>query len=276
MEKSLLRTIISKIRVRETKNVSTGLQDNEEEQGEPLVGRFLIDEMARISSSDSEEKGNSQNSDSCSFGEEMTRKIIYSLIFVGGILVLGSMLSLGMYLGQLWFCDQSTGNNSTVPNIPQEQVVPSARVPIVSPIQNSRALRIAVDAYLQNPSNQSTVAAQYGYPIGAWNVSLVTDFADLFSSARNPDAISFNDALNQWNVDRATNMEGMFFETALFNQHLSLWNTSKVTSMNNMFYEASAFNGDISTWYVRNSCCCVYAPPIHVSMCSQNIIKSYL
>jgi hypothetical protein len=65
----------------------------------------------------------------------------------------------------------------------------------------------AVDEYLAavNPEN-SAVAAAYGYPIGAWDVSGLTDFSSLFDAwssggERNPAAKWFNEDLSGWNME---------------------------------------------------------------------------
>ena len=70
----------------------------------------------------------------------------------------------------------------------------------------------------------------------------------MFQTAR-----SFNQPLNNWNVSKVTNMEGMFDGCDNFNIDLSDWDVSKVTHMKNMFkgckrlndgYKPGELNGD--------------------------------
>ena len=76
------------------------------------------------------------------------------------------------------------------------------------PFTTTEELYQAVDAYLSDPS--STLAREYGYPIGWWNVSAVTDMTGLFSSSRNGLAGTFNEAIDEWDVSRVTSMSSMF------------------------------------------------------------------
>merc|ERR1719389_1013008 len=84
-----------------------------------------------------------------------------------------------------------------------------------------------------------------------WDVSLVTDMADLFKNKA-----QFNADISYWNTGLVTDMSGMFsrsmFEDGAktFNKDIGNWDVSKVTDMAGMFYGASAFNKDIGTWDV--------------------------
>jgi len=117
--------------------------------------------------------------------------------------------------------------------------------------------------------------------LGAWNVSKVTTFANMFQSAtafnnggssdinnwaintvsnvtmgnmfNNADA--FNIAINNWNMTKVTNTSGMFANTNVFNQSLSNWERpgstmGNVTDMSSMFSSASSFNQNIGAWNV--------------------------
>jgi len=146
-------------------------------------------------------------------------------------------------------------------------------------IPDRDSLISAVDKYLANNSNATDVAIKYGWPIGTWCVSPVTDFRGIFDSTRSNATsmaiTNFNEPLNEWDVSKGGNFVRMFYEAGRFNQDLSQWNMSRandiflmfygaskfnqnlyswdvssVTSMARMFEQASVFNGDISTWDV--------------------------
>mmetsp|Transcript_22039 Transcript_22039/g.32562 ORF Transcript_22039/g.32562 Transcript_22039/m.32562 type:complete len:258 (+) Transcript_22039:69-842(+) len=91
------------------------------------------------------------------------------------------------------------------------------------------------------------IAKTYGYPIGQWDVSLVTDFSFLFSEQAN-----FNEDISNWNTSQAITMSGMFYRARAFNRDISEWNTSKVINMSWMFEGASSFNQDLSEWDTSN------------------------
>ncbi|MDB2703104.1 BspA family leucine-rich repeat surface protein, partial [Flavobacteriaceae bacterium] len=61
-------------------------------------------------------------------------------------------------------------------------------------------------------------------------------------------ALSYNQALNNWETANVTNMSGMFIGAPLFNQPIGNWNTANVTSTMAMFRGATEFNQDISSW----------------------------
>ena len=84
--------------------------------------------------------------------------------------------------------------------------------------------------------------ATHGH-ISSWDVSQVTDMANLFE-----DKTTFNQPINSWDVSRVTTMQAMFKNAAAFNQPLNSWDTSSVTDMNNMFNGAAAFNQPLNSW----------------------------
>jgi hypothetical protein len=115
-------------------------------------------------------------------------------------------------------------------------------------------LRRAVDAYMLDDTDSSYVAFQYGYPIGVWDVSQLTDFSQIFDATQNTNILYFNADLSGWNVSNAVNMYAMFQQTVSFtdvNNGLALWDVSKVTDMSSMF-ASSSFAGNISGWDVGN------------------------
>ena len=116
------------------------------------------------------------------------------------------------------------------------------------PILTQEELQDAVDEYIQNTTNSSSVAAKYGHPISNWNVSLVTNFSHVFDTHRNPKLVTFVEDLDGWDTSSATAMTRMFAGASWFNGNISTWSTSRVTTMEGMFEDAFTFNGDISQW----------------------------
>jgi Mycoplasma protein of unknown function, DUF285 len=134
----------------------------------------------------------------------------------------------------------------------------------------------AVDLYLDDPSPNSALASIYGWPIGEWCVSNVTDFHYLFSDLRNSLAVNFNQDLNSWDVSSGIDFYAMF-EGSAIDQNFSNW-ADKVTqgqdmafmfsrtrnfqghglrtwnvTTSYMFQNASVFNEDISSWNLNNT-----------------------
>ena len=66
---------------------------------------------------------------------------------------------------------------------------------------------------------------QHG-PIGAWDVSRVTDMSDMFRHGR-----LFDEDISKWDVSSLQNMNGMFWGASWFNGDLSKWDVSRVTDM---------------------------------------------
>lgn len=119
---------------------------------------------------------------------------------------------------------------------------------------SSQELRDAVDAYAVDDTSSSIVAFRYGYPIGVWDVSRITDFSQLFDATRNTNLLNFDADLGGWNVSNAVTMYAMFQQTVSFrdlDNGLSRWDVRKVTDMSGMF-ASSAFSGDISQWQVQS------------------------
>jgi Mycoplasma protein of unknown function, DUF285 len=96
------------------------------------------------------------------------------------------------------------------------------------------------------PSNESRVALKYGYSIGTWNVSLLTDFPRVFDPNRTADLADedripststspFNEDLSGWNVCHVIHRKG-----------LERWNTSSMLEIWSMFFRGSSFNGNLS------------------------------
>jgi surface protein len=105
----------------------------------------------------------------------------------------------------------------------------------------------AVDAYLIDGSKVSLTSQKYGYPIGTWDVSRITNFSSIFDYRRNPMLADFNEDLVGWNVSAALVFDRMFMGAAAF----TTWYTAGVRSMTHMFDGAASFNGDLSRWETR-------------------------
>ena len=114
---------------------------------------------------------------------------------------------------------------------------------------NKNELQQAVHLYLGEDCSSNCECAAgktYGWPIGSWCVSEVTDMSGLFK-----DASSFNEDL-WWDVSAVTDATHMFQGATSFNGNISAWNTSSLTSMYGMFQDASSFNGSIGSWDVSS------------------------
>ena len=114
-------------------------------------------------------------------------------------------------------------------------------------------LKAAVDNYTAggdacvSGESECEVVQTYGWPIGSWCTSKVTNMSELFYHK-----IGFNEDLSSWDTSQVTDMDWMFAEALEFNGDVSNFDTSKVTSMEAMFMEAWAFNGDLSNWDTSN------------------------
>mmetsp|Transcript_11413 Transcript_11413/g.17558 ORF Transcript_11413/g.17558 Transcript_11413/m.17558 type:complete len:179 (-) Transcript_11413:47-583(-) len=100
----------------------------------------------------------------------------------------------------------------------------------------------AVGKYCYDKRKHSEeLATTYGWPIGKWDVSEVTDFSRILKAKS-----SFNEYIREWNVSNGTYFYSMFYYASSFNQDIGCWEVSKATSFWHMFYEAKCFNQDLS------------------------------
>ncbi len=83
--------------------------------------------------------------------------------------------------------------------------------------------------------------------INEWDVSRVTNMDGLFMSK-----INFNEPLDNWNVSNVISMKFMFYNATKFNQPLNNWDVSNVTNMRGMFKGATKFNQPLDQWDVYN------------------------
>lgn len=95
----------------------------------------------------------------------------------------------------------------------------------------------------RNGGRNSEAAQKYGYPIGTWNVSAVTDFKKLFFGN-----IYFNEDISDWDMSNAEFTYDMFRAASSFNQPIGKWTVSKVRLMSDMFRDAREFNQPLDNW----------------------------
>ena len=129
-------------------------------------------------------------------------------------------------------------------------------------------------------TSKSDVAVNYGYPIGNWDVSNISNFSNVFSAFRNPNLFFFYADLSGWNVTAAVTMHGMFEGTVSFADNINSlagWNVAKAVNMSSMF-TSSAFAGDISQWQVSGvkdfSFFAEYATTFHSDLSGWNVMSA--
>ena len=83
--------------------------------------------------------------------------------------------------------------------------------------------------------------------MAAWDVSEVTNMAELFKNKR-----TFDVDIGDWDVSEVTNMTDMFYGAKFFNRNLDKWDTSKVGNMDRMFFNAHEFNGIVNPWDIAS------------------------
>jgi Mycoplasma protein of unknown function, DUF285 len=215
-------------------------------------------------------------------------------VYVASFIVL---LLVGIIVGAvIGIRSQSTSLEMTLAPTASSRSDAPSMAPIVILPNGKRAftttldLYKAVDAYeaaLQSSgtAENSDAAEMYGYPMGSWDVSRLTDFSRVFNRDRterlDPTApingyVTLDEDLSDWTVSNAVNMHGMFaganqfvgtglenwdvgrvsdFSHMFMNAdsfvgNLSLWDTSSATTMETMFAHALNFNGELTKWNV--------------------------
>jgi surface protein len=114
-------------------------------------------------------------------------------------------------------------------------------------LTSTEELYNAIDMYLQGNDPTSEVVKRFGKPMGAWDVSAISNFSYAFDVQRNPAVRTFNEDL-WWNTSQATSLRAMFRGADLFNGNISLFDTSLVADMSELFRGALTFDGDLSGW----------------------------
>ena len=96
-----------------------------------------------------------------------------------------------------------------------------------------------------NNYNGTGTGSDYQGNPNTWDVTLITNMANLFRNVSNIGSYSVHPDINDWDVSNVTSMSNMFRNVSNFNQDIGQWNVSQVTNMFFMFYKAHAFNQDI-------------------------------
>ena len=115
-------------------------------------------------------------------------------------------------------------------------------------ITSTDELYFAVSDYMANSTSNMTYSAlMFGYPIGTWDVSAITNFTRVFDPDRSAPfdgtgcgsiQSTFNENITGWDISNAVTTVGMFACTQ-FNQDISSWYTGNVKNMSGMFMFAS-------------------------------------
>ena len=99
----------------------------------------------------------------------------------------------------------------------------------------------------------------YGYPIGKWCTTGITDMSHLFAGSEEHipvhvlNEVLFDEDISEWDVSSVLNMQHMFFYASSFNQPLNNWDVSSVSNFGNMFWGASSFNQLLNDWDVSSA-----------------------
>jgi surface protein len=153
--------------------------------------------------------------------------------------------------------------------VPQGESQPTSTPIVYSVFNRTEQLYDAVDAYLMGmqedesnigtntPLDQSNVSLTYGYPIGIWDVSRLTNFSRVFDPGRSPTSVragTFNQDLSDWDVSNAVTMERMFAGAENFRGFgLDRWNVSRVQDFSYMLAGAKIIDADVSAWNTANA-----------------------
>lgn len=182
---------------------------------------------------------------------------------VVGCLLGSVMVGVAVVVGGI--CGSGLCSSKNVPS--PSPVAPSAPTSTRTTLtfETTTELYSAIDEYVavagSATANVSSVAFRYGYPIGTWDVSKISDFSRAFDPYRTFDIRNcaecastqssfFNEDLSGWDTSSATTFFGMFAHASSFNGSIATWNTSSVTDMSFMFLYATNFSNDMSQWDV--------------------------
>lgn len=86
-------------------------------------------------------------------------------------------------------------------------------------------------------TTNALTATVFNQPIGNWNVSSVTNMADMFRLNTN-----FNQELNDWDVSNVVNFGNMFNGSTGFNKNIGNWNVGLGTTFTSFMANKSALN----------------------------------
>jgi surface protein len=165
-----------------------------------------------------------------------SRRFLWMVGFCILIPVAAISLALAVMASRRGDHDDRDGDNSSPLEDPPQVVISASGYHAFT---STEQLYDAVDAYLLDNSSETEVARTYGWPIGTWDVSRLTNFDRVFDAT--PFGYQTHDRYMRSNTLSAS-----------FNEDLSGWDTSRAVSMSSMFDGAEAFNQDLSTWDVSN------------------------
>ena len=152
------------------------------------------------------------------------------LMFLG--VVTGALVALAAPWGDSATTASDTNTISST-GMPTRQPAPAPPTPTSPPtlsptdaptpqpvlcIRDRSELDTGILSYTQFQENSKS-ARIFGWPIGTWCVSQVSDFSNLFQNF--PD---FDEDISDWDVSGAIDMNGMFFMVHSFNHPIGLWN----------------------------------------------------
>ncbi|KAL7484283.1 hypothetical protein ACHAW6_009929 [Cyclotella cf. meneghiniana] len=190
-----------------------------------------------------------------------------SFIF-GGMcaLLIGIIVAVGVLVrGSSNKTSDVNESNQFVPSVIAPSVAPSlsllpSMLPTMLPssppsspkdcFSNKIELQVAIELYIAQGctvNSSCEVGKKYGWPIGIWCTSEVTDMSELFQQMT-----SFNEDLSGWDMSSVTDANHMFNGATSFNGDIGTWNTSSLTNMNAMFAGATSFNSNIGSWDVAS------------------------
>jgi surface protein len=197
----------------------------------------------------------------------------YFWIVLLAIVAVGTMTTTSVVLGRGPQPRDASPNRLGASNATAPSTATRAKTPTSSPtawtadgkraFTSKSELWAAVDAYLAwratgEDTELSKNVARYGFPIGTWDVSRVTDFTRVFDPDRqqtlernrNPSKrSSFDEDLSGWDLSNAVTVRGMFAAANTFTgRGVETWVVDKVTDFSFMFALANKFVGNVSSW----------------------------
>lgn len=131
--------------------------------------------------------------------------------------------------------------------------------------QSSQELYDAMTAYYEDPTPNSSIAQQYGYPIGNWCISGLRNFAHVLTPFRHKTtfnvnltaqatevALYFHEDIGSWNLSNARQLDEMLWGVQNLSAHWGIgrWDVSKVHSFKGLFLDTHWTDPhlDLSTW----------------------------
>jgi surface protein len=167
----------------------------------------------------------------------MAAGCIATMVLVGAVVVLMVVVR-----------GNDDGGKVAMPTTPSPSLSPTS-APTPQYVSDSKGQLLSmVDLYLDTFYNADTALEEDLEPIGSWDISRITDLAEVFSTYRNPLASLFNEDLSTWDTSSVTDMSNLFAGASLFNQDLFAWDVCMVSTMIGVFFEASSFDQKWSTW----------------------------